>query len=471
MTQHFAMARLYSWIVTVSDRVAQPPGDQTAAQAPTRGGGEHRRVRRPLVTWFDLARLLAIIFAASILFVDFANRRDMESSDYVSSFYVAGRLAAAGDFDRLYPQPDAVSFRESAFNEFAHQLLPGLEKRSITAFMYPPIVVWIFAPLSVLPPHISLLMWQVISVAALGLACVILSRTSEVGAQELFFLSCLLFPTFMTVLIGQAGIVFGLLPLSIGYWLLSRGSPAAAGFAWAALALKPQFLPAVFLMSMAYAATGRVRLIFGMILGLCGWLVLNYFLVPEGVFVAWLRSLHVSDAIFSGGDYRVPLHLLTSIPADLMMRFPSEARASLKPVLYGFSAALGLFALGQCRKILRSRLPEDLARLAVFTTSLGILPLASPHLLYYDLVTLLPMGLILLGKEWSEPPLQELRRSVVLSWSSIGAYLLVFSFVGRFSASSLILLVVLLALWTLFLQKTVHVSTMAVWRASGRGSR
>jgi len=426
-------------------------------------------VRRPLVTWIDLAHLLSIIFLANILFADFAKPHLMDSSDYVLSFYVAGHLAANGEFDRLYPGPDAVSFRESPFNDAAHQLLPQANKQITTAFMYPPIAVWIFAPLSVLPPNISLLVWQVVSVAALGLACLLLSRTSEVRARDLFFLSALFFPTFITVLIGQAGILFGVLPLSVGYWLLSRGSPLAAGIAWAALALKPQFLPVAGLMSMAYAVTGRMRLLFGMIVGLLGWLSLNYFLVPDGMLGAWIRSLKWSDAIFSSNEYLVPVHLLASIPADLMMRFSPEARVSLKPVLYGVSVSLGLFALWQCRKILRSPLPEELSRLAVFATSLGILPLTSPHLLYYDLVTLFPMGLILLGTRWSEPPLAGLRRMILLLWSSIGVYLLVFSFVGRFSPSSLILLVILLAAWTLFLQRAVRVSTMAVWRAADRG--
>jgi len=179
--------------------------------------------------------------------------------------------------------------------------------------------------------------------------------------------------------------------------------------------------------------------------------------------------LRVSDAIFSRDDYQVPVHLLASIPADLMMRFSPEARVSLKPVLYGLSAGLGLLALWQCRKILRSRLPEELGRLAVLTASVAILPLTSPHLLYYDLVTLFPMGLIVLDSQWSRPPLEGLRRMVIVSWSSIGAYFLFISFVGHFSLSSLILLVILLAAWTLFLHKAVDVSTMADWRASDGG--
>lgn len=433
--------------------------------------GAKRKARRALVTWIDLAHLLSVAFVAIILYADFADPGRMESSDYVSSFYVAGHLAAAGQFDRLYPGPDATSFRDTPFNDLAHQLLPQLPEQSTTAFLYPPIVAWIFAPLSLLPPHVSLLMWQMISVAALGLSCLLLSRTSAVRARDLVFLSALFLPTFITVLIGQAAILFGLLPLSIGYWLLSRGSPLAAGFAWAALALKPQFLPAAGMMSVAYAVTGRMYLLGGMLLGLCGWLSLNYFLVPDGMLTAWIRSLRSSDAIFSSGEYGVPVHMLASIPADVMMRFPPDARASLKPVLYGCSVSLGLFALWRCRQILRSPLPSGLSRLAVFSTCVAILPLTSPHLLYYDLVTLFPMGLILLDEEWRKPPVDGLRRMILLFWLSISAYMLVFTFVGHFSPSSLILLVILLTVWTLFVQKAVNVPAMAIETAADRSSR
>ena len=240
-----------------------------------------------------------------------------------------------------------------------------------------------------------------------------------------------------------------------------------AGFAWAALALKPQFLPAAGLVSMAYAVTGRMRLLSGMILGLCVWLAINYFLVPEGVLAAWARSLRLSDAIFSSNDYQVPRHLVASIPADLLMRFSPEVRVSLKPLLYGMSVALGLMAVWQCRKILRSRLPAELSRLAVFTTSLVILPLTSPHLLYYDLVTLFPIGLILLASRWKRPPFDELRRMIQLAWASIAAYLLFIIF--SFSLSSLILLLILFAAWMLFLQKAVRVSMLAVRPAVDRG--
>ena len=416
----------------------------------------------------DLAGLLSVGFFATIVFVDFANPRLTHASDYVSSFYVAGKLVMAGAFDRLYSPPDAVTFREAPFDDSAHELLPGLPEETTTAFMYPPVAAWIFAPLSVIPPHVSLLIWQVISLAALSLACLLMSWTSETRARDLLLLSALFFPVFMTLAIGQAGLLFGLLPLSAGYWLLSRGSPLAAGFVWAALSLKPPFLLAAGLMSMTYAVIGHVRLLVGLILGLGLWLSLNYFLVAEGLLAAWIRSLHLSDAIFSSGEYQVPVHLITSIPADMMMRFSPDARDSLKLVLYAFSASLGVFALWQCRTILRSRLPEDQARLAVFATCLAILPLTSPHLLYYDLVTLFPMALIVLHSEWQKPPLQGLRRMVLVSWAGIGAYMVVITFIGYSPAMSLILLVILLATWARFLQQAVRVSAQAIGHADGR---
>jgi hypothetical protein len=424
--------------------------------------------RRALVTWIDLASLLSAILLATVVYVDLSNPRVTHSSDYVSSFYVAGKLTMAGELERLYSPPEAVSFRKAPFDEYAHDILPGLREQTTTAFLYPPVAAWIFAPLSVLPPHVSLLMWQIVSIAALALACLLMSWTSGTPARHLLLLSAFFFPVFMTVAIGQAGLVFGLLPLTAGYWLLHRGSPLAAGLAWAALSLKPPFLIAAGLMSMAYAVIGQARLLAGLILGLVLWVALNYFLAAEGLLAAWLRSLHLSDAIFSSGEYLVPVHLVTSIPADVMMRFSPGARGSLKVVLYALSAALGLFALWQCRTILRSRLPPGQARLAVFATCLAILPLTSPHLLYYDLVTLFPMALIVLNSEWREPPLAGLRRTVLVSWAAIGAYMVVITFIGYSPASSLIVLVILLATWARFLQQAVRVSALAIEHAAGR---
>src|SRR5262245_26381793 len=162
-------------------------------------GGDQGTARRSLVTWIDVASLLSVALLAIILFLDFADPGALALADYVNSFYVAGSLAAGGEFDQLYPGPDAVSFRDSSFNVAAHHLLPRLPETTTTNFMYPPIVAWVFAPLSVLPPHVSLLAWQAISVAALGLACLLLSRTAEVRARDLFFLSVLFFPTLITV--------------------------------------------------------------------------------------------------------------------------------------------------------------------------------------------------------------------------------------------------------------------------------
>jgi hypothetical protein len=62
-----------SYPLNVADRVEQASHPQNAAQSPMTSAGGQRITRRPLVTWMDAARLLAVVFLATILFTDFAD--------------------------------------------------------------------------------------------------------------------------------------------------------------------------------------------------------------------------------------------------------------------------------------------------------------------------------------------------------------------------------------------------------------
>ena len=129
--------------------------------------------------------------------------------------------------------------------------------------------------------------------------------------------------------------------------------------------------------------------------------------------------------------------MLASIPADLMMRFSPDARVSLKPVLYGLSVGLGLFAVMAVSKDSAFAIAGGTeppcgvchvpGHTAAHLTAFALLRPCDP---FSD-------GVNPVGRRWSEPPLERLRRMVLVSWLSISAYLVFFSFVGRFSASSL----------------------------------
>ncbi len=50
----------------------------------------------------------------------------MESSDFLTSFYLAGRLFCEGKWQDLYPGPETLSLLNSPFNSYAHQVLHNL---------------------------------------------------------------------------------------------------------------------------------------------------------------------------------------------------------------------------------------------------------------------------------------------------------------------------------------------------------
>ncbi len=191
----------------------------------------------------------ALIFLATvcgltqILFLvdaNFSRAKQFQQSDYIMTFYVAGHLVAAGKESELYPTPGATNFIGASFNRAAHALLDRLPEKATAIYMYSPAVAWLFAPLSYVSPNLSLLIWHILSIAALLISCKLLAQAVQINFADSLFLSALFGPIFITLWSGQLGLVFGLLPLCIGYLLLLRGRDLLAGIVWSLLLLKPQ---------------------------------------------------------------------------------------------------------------------------------------------------------------------------------------------------------------------------------------
>jgi len=363
------------------------------------------------------------------------------------TFYVAGHLAASGQAADLYPEPNASSFTGSPFDKAAHALLPRLPQNLTAAYMYSPLVAWIFAPLSNLRPNWSLLFWQGISLITLAFCCRLLSHLSQAKASDIFFFSFLFFPVFITLWIGQLGIVFGLLPLCVGYLLLTKNRPFLAGIAWSFLSLKPQYLPAVGLVGAALAMVRRTHCLAGIALGCAGLFLANLLIFPQEITMNWLRSFRASDATYSSGLYTVPIRLITSLPSNLLMLFPVSQRPSLKLPIYSLAAALWLIGLWQCRKLANANVNEPLKVSLTVVVGLILLPLASPHLLYYDFCIFLLAGATLLGKKWLTREGIFLGRLTLIAWISIGIYFPLFLSVKPSLALPLILDLILLGLF------------------------
>lgn len=401
-----------------------------------------------------LGTVWGLTFVLLMIDTNLSDPTKFERSDYVMHFYIAGYVVGTGQASILYPTPNDPSLAESPFNQIAHSLLPHLSKDAISVFGYSPLLAWVlFQPLSKFRPHISLLVWQVISIVALIFSAVFLSRASKVKSSDILFLSSLFLPIIATLWSGQLSLVVGLFPLSAGYFLLRKNHPAVAGFVWSFLILKPQFLPVAAFVAFALALSRRFECIGGIALGIIGITAANMTVVPVAVSMNWLYSVKLIEFIFSSGSYEIPTHLMTCLPVNLLLALPIESRATFKWFTYSAAALLWLAALWKCKKTAESNLDESLKIPLILTVGIFLLPLTSPRLLYYDLCLFLPAGVILLGKDWLPSQSVSLKRIALIGWMSISVYMLVFMNVAARVELPLVLEFILLILFADLLRR------------------
>jgi len=141
------------------------------------------------------------------------------------------------------------------------------------------------------------------------------------------------------------------------------------------------------------------------------------------VTLQWLLSHKVSDAYFFEGFQGIPSHLLTGLPANLLVLFPVDERRAVKLPLYVAAAALWLFGLWFCTKAKFSRLGDSARVSLTFVIGLILSSLTLPHLLYYDLCVLLPVGFLLLARGGPLPSQIGLRTITVLGWVAVSGFL------------------------------------------------
>ena len=364
----------------------------------------------------------AFTVAVFIFLVDrnlFSQSEQFQESDFIMTFYVAGRLVSDGRATELYPDPNARTFVNSPFDKAAHEFLPKLPRNSAGAYMYTPLVAGFFAPFGWINPNVSLLLWQAISVLALLWCCRQLAEITGAQSSEIFFLSFLFLPIFLTLWAGQLGLTFGLLPLCLGFSLLVKNRPLLAGLVWSLLLLKPQYFLAAAFVALVLLLTRRYRTFVGMSLGVIGLLIITLVGFGPDLTIRWLQSHQVSDAMYSSGQQGIPSHLITGLPANLMILFPVEQRAAVKWPLYFGAAMLWVVGLYFAFKIVKTQADNCRSLAVAITIGVCLSAFTLPHLLYYDLCVLVPAGALLLAR----PVRNDLRQIAICGWIAVSGFL------------------------------------------------
>lgn len=199
----------------------------------------------------------------------------------VRLIYVAAQAGLRYGWSTIY-DPATLRTLSAAFP-------PGQQRiDAVYTYVHPPLVAWVFAPLTVFPEPAAYLAWTVISLVALVFAWHLAAPADGLAKASLLLLAIGLWPLVSAFYYGQP-IMFVIACVAGCWWLIKRDRPMAAGIVLAiATSLKPQvmwMLPAVIL------ASGRVRAITGWLLGVVALGVVSALVLgPAGV-TSWFDAL------------------------------------------------------------------------------------------------------------------------------------------------------------------------------------
>lgn len=168
----------------------------------------------------------------------------------VMMYYVAAETGLRHGWAAIYDEP---TFRSvSQFPLAVHVL------EMHRPFASPPVLAWLFAPLTAVPEPAAYGVWTAVSVAALVLAWRIAAPYRGLARVTLLLAAVGLWPVLLTFYFGQPTLIL-LAAVAGGWWLTAHERPVVAGAVLAlATFLKPQ---ALLLLPLALLVAGRYRIV------------------------------------------------------------------------------------------------------------------------------------------------------------------------------------------------------------------
>ena len=164
---------------------------------------------------------------------------------------------------------------------------------AVYTYVHPPLVAWLFAPLTMFSEPLAYLMWTVLSLAALVFAWHIAAPYAGVAKAALLLTAIGLWPLVSAFYYGQP-ITFVIACVAGSWWLARHDRPLAAGAALAlATALKPQLM---WMLPAALLAGGRLRIVIGWVAGCAVMAALFAVALGSSGVAGWLNALALNQA-------------------------------------------------------------------------------------------------------------------------------------------------------------------------------
>ncbi len=358
-----------------------------------------------------------------LLWVD-TQRLDMvQATDFANSCYVAGTIAHSGNLQQLYPSMSATSYVGSSFPAMAHKLLSTLPAGSYPVWQYSPLNAFWFSYFSVFGVATALIIWQVMNGAATVAIAAMMAKSFRLKIFDAFLFCFCFTPWFMMIKFGQQGLIFGVLPLCIGYWLALKNRSILSGLSLSITFLNPKYLIIAGLFS-AIVFWRDKKVLPSLFLGVAIWVAVLFLSAPQMV-LPWLHGLKLAEQYFFDPHLLHQTFIYSSLPALSILNLPIEFRDAAKIVCYGAAALVAgltlLIGFSASKKF--EKQPFLLMALSLSFLSM---PVVEPHLLFYDLsgAAIGLLGLWTLSKY--EMPI--LGGVSAMLWLAINSYFLIFAF-------------------------------------------
>lgn len=160
-------------------------------------------------------------------------------------------------------------------------------------YVSPPLMAWIFAPLTAVPEPVAYALWTLLSLGALVWAWYIAAPFSGFAKVALLLGALALWPVMDAFYRGQPTIVM-LALVATAWWLCARDRPLAGG---AALALATAFKPHLLvLVPVTLLVSGRVRPVAGWIAGCAVWGVASVLVLGPAGLAGWWQALNYVES-------------------------------------------------------------------------------------------------------------------------------------------------------------------------------
>jgi len=340
------------------------------------------------------------------------------------------------------------SSREQPFLKLARKVIVDLPQWPTPEYTYTPIFSCLFAPMQAAHPSWSPFLWQILSTLAFVVSIYAIVKTHEDPEEQkmrsvvLSFVSLAFLPVLVSLDLCGSDIVFGILPLSAGYYFLANKRPIKAGLTLALTLLKPQFLlPGLFLAATMIVDKKRQKGLISMIAALILILAFDAVLFGGPVGKELVHCFQLSDA--TSFYHGIAPQLNMSFSGSIIPLVSQTQFEVLKPAIYAFGVFWGSLAFIAATRLWQVRITEEKKLGITFILAIFIAPFIVPNFFIHNFSIYVPAGIVALCAKWSHEGYWEFKAVLRMTWLLINIFAAPF-FIGKLITAQVILIIFLL---------------------------